>query len=77
MGFLVKPLYLLLCAAVFLLPYSQFLPWLLQERSLRGFPPAMLANRVSAFFVADVVVSAAVLIVFMTIERRRVTVRAL
>jgi len=71
-----KTLYLLLCLAGLLLPYSQFVPWLMQERSLRGFLPAMFANRVSGFFVYDVLVSAAVLVAFMAIERRRLAVRA-
>ncbi len=36
----------------------------------------MFANRISAFFVCDVLVSAAVLVAFMAIERRRLPVRA-
>jgi hypothetical protein len=72
-----KNLYLLLCLVGLLLPYSQLIPWLVEQRSLSGFLPAMLANRISAFFVADVVVSAAVLVAFMSIERRRITAQAL
>ena len=77
-GVLMKPknLYLALCAAGLLVPYSQFVPWLVEQRSLRGFLPAMFANRISAFFVFDVLVSAVVLAVFTTIERRRLPVRA-
>jgi Terpene cyclase DEP1 len=71
-----KTLYLLLCFAGLLLPYSQFVPWLMEERSLRGFLPAMFANRISGFFVYDVVVSAAVLVAFIAVERRRLPVRA-
>jgi hypothetical protein len=70
-----KTVYLLLCFAGLLLPYSQLVPWLMQERSLRGFLPAMFANRISAFFVCDVLVSAAVLVTFMAIERKRVLAR--
>lgn len=66
-----KNLYLLLCLAGLILPYSQFVPWLVEQRSLSGFLPAMLANRISAFFVADVLVSALVLIAFMRTERTR------
>ena len=66
-----KNLYLLLCLAGLVLPYSQFVPWLVEQRSLSGFLPAMLANRISAFFVADVLVSALVLIAFMRTERTR------
>ena len=71
-----KNLYLLLCAAGLLVPYLEFVPWLVEHRSLRGFLPAMFANRISTFFVFDVLVSAAVLVVFMAIERRRLPVRA-
>ena len=66
-----KNLYLVLCIAGLILPYSQFVPWLVEQHSLRGFLPAMLANRISAFFVADVLVSALVLIAFMRTERKR------
>ena len=71
-----KNLYLVLCIAGLILPYSQFVPWLVEQHSLRGFLPAMFANRISAFFACDVLVSAAVLVAFMAIERRRLRVRA-
>ena len=71
-----KNLYLTLCFAGVFVPYMQFVPWLIENRSLRGFLPAMFANRISAFFVFDVLVSAAVLVVFMAIERRRLPMRA-
>ena len=69
-----KTFYALLCAAGLLIPYSQFVPWLIEQRSLREFLPAMFANRISAFFVFDVLVSAVVLIVFMAIESRLVRI---
>ena len=72
-----KTLYLVLCFAGVLLPYSQFVPWLMAEKSLRGFLPAMFANRVSGFFACDVLVSAAVLVAFLAIERRRLPMRAI
>jgi hypothetical protein len=71
-----KTLYLWLCVLGLAVPYSQFVPWLLEARSLRGLLPAMFANRISAFFVCDVLVSAAVLIVFMVSERKRLAIRA-
>ena len=71
-----KNLYLALCAVGLIIPYSQFVPWLLEQRSLAGFLPAMFANRISSFFVADVLVSAAVLVAFMAVERRRLPVTA-
>lgn len=65
-----RSVYLLLCIIGMVLPYSQFLPWLIDHKSLATFIPEMLANRISSFFVADVLVSAAVLIAFMRVERR-------
>jgi hypothetical protein len=71
-----KNLYLALSITGLVVPYAQFVPWLIEHQSLRGFLPAMFANRIIAFFVFDVLVSAAVLVVFMAIERRRMPVRA-
>jgi hypothetical protein len=67
-----KTVYLLLCVAGFVLPYWQFLPWLLQHRlNLVLFARELFANRVSAFFGMDVVVSAVVLLAFSRIESAR------
>lgn len=71
-----KNLYLVLSVVGLVIPYSQFLPWVIEQRSLRGFMPAMFANRISSFFVFDVLVSAVVLAVFTMIERKRLPVRA-
>jgi hypothetical protein len=72
-----KTVYLVLAAAGLLLPYSQLIPWLVEERSLRNFFPALFANRISTFFAADVLVSAVVLLAFIGMERKRLPVRAL
>lgn len=54
-----KNVYLLLCFFGIMLPYSQFVPWVLQNGSnLSLFWHQLMANRVSAFFGADVLVSA-------------------
>jgi len=71
-----KTMYLLLCFAGFLLPYSEFLPWVFRN----GLNPVLFwqqlfASQISAFFVMDVVVSAVALIVFMRIENRHLPVR--
>jgi hypothetical protein len=68
-----RTLYLALCLAGLLLPYSQFVPWVLQH----GVSPALFArelfaNRISAFFGMDVIVSAVALLAFARIESRRV-----
>ena len=67
-----KNVYLILCVLGFSLPMSQFLPWV-AENGLDGqlFIRQLFANRISAFFGMDVVVSAVVLAVFARAEVRR------
>jgi Terpene cyclase DEP1 len=71
-----KELYLLLCILGFVIPYSQFVPWVLQN----GLPLGLLlrqlfVNRISAFFGLDVLISSVVLLVFMRVEARRAAIR--
>ena len=71
-----KTIYLLLCVVGSILPYSQFVPWLL-EHGL-NFPllvDELLFNRISTFFALDVIVSALVLMGFMHVENSRNKVR--
>ena len=67
-----KTVYLLLCIVGFAAPYAAFIPWL-AEHGLNGrlFLQQLLANRISAFFALDVVVSALVLLRFSALESRR------
>ena len=69
--------YLLLCVPGFVLPYGQFVPWLL-EHGLDGgtFFRELFANRIGGFFAMDVLVSAVALFTFMSVEAKRVAVRA-
>src|SRR5690349_10555674 len=71
-----KAVYLVLCIAGVLLPYWQFAPWALQH----GLNPTLFvrelfANRISAFFGMDVIVSALVLLAFARIEGARLGIR--
>lgn len=67
-----KAIYLVLCFVGLLLPYWQFVPWVRQHGlNLALFIRELFANRISAFFGMDVLVSAVVLIVFMRIESAR------
>jgi hypothetical protein len=71
-----KTIYLLLCVVGTILPYSQFVPWLLEHGlNLRLFVDQLLVNRISTFFALDVIVSAVVLIGFMRVENSRNKVR--
>lgn len=72
-----RHLYLILAALGFILPYSQFLPWLmLNGFNLPLFIHELFANRISGFFGLDVLVSAIVLVVFVSSERCRLGARA-
>lgn len=65
-----KNVYLLLCFLGIMLPYSQFVPWLLQNGlNLPLFWHQLMANHVSVFFGADVLVSAISLFAFIRAER--------
>jgi len=67
-----KNLYLLLCAAGAILPYWQFVPWLIEHGfDIPRLVSDLFANRISAFFGMDVLVSAVVVFVFIAAERWR------
>jgi len=74
-----RHLYLVFCVLGLLLPYSQFIPWIIEHHALNM--PLLLrdlfANRISGFFALDVIVSAIVLISFIHTEGRRLGVRLL
>jgi hypothetical protein len=70
--------YLLCCVLGLILPYSQLVPWLLEHGlNITLFYRELFANRISAFFAMDVIVSATVLIWFIQSEGRRLRVRLL
>jgi hypothetical protein len=70
--------YLICCVLGLLLPYSQFVPWLLEHGlNVALFGRELFANRISAFFAMDVIVSAIVLIWFIQDEGKRLRVRLL
>ena len=70
--------YLVCCGLGLILPYSQFLPWLFEHGlNLTLFVRELFANRISAFFAIDVVVSAIVLLWFIQNEGKRLRVRLL
>ena len=70
--------YLVCCVLGLVLPYSQFVPWLLQHGpNITLFFRELFANRISAFFAMDVIVSAIVLIWFIQSEGKRLRGRLL
>jgi hypothetical protein len=74
-----RHLYLAFAVLGLVLPYSQFIPWVMEHHALNMelFIRDLFANRVSAFFALDVIVSAVVLISFIKTEGKRLQVRLL
>jgi len=74
-----RHLYLGFCLLGLLLPYSQFVPWIVEHHALNMplFIHDLFANRISAFFALDVIVSAVVLILFIQSEGKRLGMRLL
>jgi hypothetical protein len=72
-----KTIYLALCLVGAIVPYWQFVPWVLQNHgvNLSLFVRELFANQIGAFFGMDVLVSAFVLIAFMRVESGRLKVR--
>jgi len=72
-------LYFAFCLLGLLLPYSQFVPWMMEHHGLNVplFIRDLFANRISAFFAMDVIVSAVALISFVQIEGKRLAMRTL
>lgn len=67
-----KTIYLLLCVLGAALPYWQFVPWVMAHGlHMSLFFRELFANRISAFFGMDVIVSAIVLVVFARAESAR------
>ncbi len=74
-----RRVYLIFCLLGLLLPYSQFVPWIMEHHALNMplFVRDLFANRISAFFAFDVIVSAVVLISFIHTEGKRLGMRLL
>jgi hypothetical protein len=75
----VKPrtIYLILCVVGVVLPYWQFVPWLaVNGMNFPLFFHQLFANRISAFFGMDVIVSAVALMTFVRRERNHLPAAA-
>jgi len=70
-----KTIYLALCFVGTLLPYWQFVPWLMQPgMSFPRFVRELFVNRISALFGMDVLISGVVLVVFVRVESVRLKI---
>lgn len=73
-----KTLYLVLCFLGAVLPYSLFVPFLLEHGlDVRLIAEQMFSNRISGSFALDVIVSSIVFWVFLVVEGRRAGVKSL
>ena len=73
-----KTLYLWLCVAGTALPYWPFVSFLREHGpNARLFAEQLFANRISAFFALDVLVSSVVLWVLVAVEGRRARMKHL
>jgi hypothetical protein len=74
-----KGVYLIACVLGMALPYTQFMPWVVAQHGVPMglFLRELFANRISAFFGMDVLVSSVVLIFFVLGEGQRLGVRHL
>lgn len=73
-----KHLYALLCVLGIALPYSQFIPWLIENGlNIPGLINEITASRIAAFGWLDVIVSVVVLFVLIFTEGRRRDIRHL
>ena len=72
-------LYLAFAVLGLVVPYSQLVPWIMEHHALNMplFVRDLFANRISAFFALDVIVSAVVLISFIQTEGKRLRMRLL
>lgn len=67
-----KNVYLLFCILGAVIPYWQFIRWLAENGlNVSLFFQHLLANRISTFFVLDVLISAIVLLRFISAEGSR------
>ena len=75
---MLQGLYLLFCILGFALPYSQFIPFLIEHGlDIWLFFEQLFANKISAFFGMDLFISSFVLWIFVFSEGSRLKMRML
>jgi len=73
-----RHLYLFFCVVGFVLPYWQFLPWVVEHGlNMRLFFQELFASRISSFFGLDVFISAVVFGSFASTEAGRLRMKNL
>ncbi|MDZ8079002.1 MAG: DUF2834 domain-containing protein [Nostoc sp. DcaGUA01] len=75
---MLKTIYLLLCILGLVLPYSQFVPFLLEHGlDIKLFVEQLFANQISGFFGMDLIVSSLVFWTFVFTEGTRLKMQNL
>ncbi|MFN6515018.1 MAG: DUF2834 domain-containing protein [Nostoc sp. CreGUA01] len=75
---MLKLIYLLLCIVGFVLPYSQFVPFLFEHNlDIQLFFQQLFANKISGFFGMDLIVSSLVFWTFVFAEGTRLKMQNL
>ncbi|MFN6473296.1 MAG: DUF2834 domain-containing protein [Nostoc sp. SerVER01] len=75
---MLKTIYLLLCILGLVLPYSQFVPFLLEHGlDIKLFFEQLFANKISGFFGMDLIVSSLVFWTFVFTEGTRLKMQNL
>lgn len=73
-----KIIFAALCVLGILLPFSQFVPWLLEHGlDFSLFFNELFSTKIGGFFGMDVIVSAITLLVFILVEGRRLNMNHL
>ncbi|OKH37045.1 hypothetical protein NIES2119_14590 [[Phormidium ambiguum] IAM M-71] len=70
--------YLTLCILGTILPYSQFIPFLMEHGfDFQLFYEELFINRISSFFAMDLIVTSVILWIFIFVEGRRLEMKNL
>ncbi len=70
-----KTTFLLLCILGVLLPFSQFVPWVIENGlNIPLFFQELFSTKIGGFFGMDVIISAMVLFVFIFAEGKRLSI---
>ena len=73
-----KNILLILCILGVLLPFSQFIPWVLEHGlNIPLFIKELFSTKIGAFFGMDVIVSALVLLLFIFHEGKKLNMKKL
>ncbi|MFB2893739.1 DUF2834 domain-containing protein [Aerosakkonemataceae cyanobacterium BLCC-F50] len=75
---MLQVIYLTFCILGTILPYSQFIPFLMEHGfDFQLFFDQLFSNRISSFFAIDLIVTSVILWIFVFVEGRRLEMKNL